>query len=145
MTTLNQIQQWIDIGKAKFATHMIVVCDTFDYTDYPVYVMDNEDVNEKRNSYHDADCMSKVMEVIDIREECDTELLAEWVMKGGDNHSHMLVVYGKSNKMECPIYVSSRDEVSVQCKNHHYSECGSRVPFIWDFKANAWTDPREFV
>lgn len=37
-TTKKIIAEWIESGLEKKATHMIVVCDTFDHTDYPVYV-----------------------------------------------------------------------------------------------------------
>jgi hypothetical protein len=50
-------------GKKEGATHMIVVCDTFDYEDFPVYVKKGEDVREIVQKYKDPDRMSKVMEV----------------------------------------------------------------------------------
>ena len=42
----DDISRWFDAGKSKGATHMLVVCDTFDYDDYPVYVGPDEDVHE---------------------------------------------------------------------------------------------------
>jgi len=41
---------------------LIVVCDQFDWEDYPVYVTATEDVNEKRKLYNGAN-MQKIMEV----------------------------------------------------------------------------------
>ncbi len=38
------IKRWFRNGKKNGATHMIVVCDTFDYEDYPVYVEKGESV-----------------------------------------------------------------------------------------------------
>ncbi len=38
MTTRQQISDWYDQGVTLDATHMLVVTDTFDYDDYPVYV-----------------------------------------------------------------------------------------------------------
>jgi len=48
-TTKEDIQRWLDYGKESGATHVIVVCDTFDWEDYPVYVSPTEDVNEEAN------------------------------------------------------------------------------------------------
>ena len=37
--TYEEIKGWLDEGrKRKDITHMIVVCDTWDHEDYPVYV-----------------------------------------------------------------------------------------------------------
>lgn len=43
------IGEWFDAGVKQGATHMLVVCDTFDYEDYPVYVMPGEDPHEVVN------------------------------------------------------------------------------------------------
>lgn len=52
------ISDWFDRGVAKGATHMVVVCDTFDWEDYPHYVMPGEDPKEYKPGE-----MQKVMEV----------------------------------------------------------------------------------
>ena len=51
--TLDQdtLADWFERGKSMGATHLIVVCDTFDYEDYPVFVMPNEDVRKKAFEY----------------------------------------------------------------------------------------------
>lgn len=41
-TTRDDIRGWLAEGKRQGATHMIVVCDTFDHGDFPVYVMPGE-------------------------------------------------------------------------------------------------------
>lgn len=61
MTTREDIERWLN-DAPKGATHMIVVCDTFDYEDYPVYVMPGEDVKEKEHRY--SINMQRVMETI---------------------------------------------------------------------------------
>jgi|ERR1039458_6306432 hypothetical protein len=38
MTTKEDLRRWFNEGVELKATHMIVVCDTFDHEDYPVYV-----------------------------------------------------------------------------------------------------------
>lgn len=61
--TRSEIRNWLNEGRDnKDITHMIVVCDTFDYNDYPVYVKKEEDVREKYSKY-DGQNMQRVMEV----------------------------------------------------------------------------------
>lgn len=65
-----EIQRWLEDGKANGATHMLVVCDTYDFEDYPVYVYPPEkksqynetDVNRAFQRYNQKN-MQKVMEV----------------------------------------------------------------------------------
>lgn len=38
MTTQSQIRDWFQEGVHLGASHLVVVCDTFDHEDYPVYV-----------------------------------------------------------------------------------------------------------
>jgi hypothetical protein len=61
-TTKEDLKRWFDAGKKEDATHLIVVCDTFDHEDYPVHVKKGEDVNE-RVSHYNGPNMQKVMEV----------------------------------------------------------------------------------
>jgi hypothetical protein len=61
-TTVDDLKEWFERGKSEGATHMIVVCDTYDWEDFPVYVTKDQDVGEeltKRNGQN----MAKVMEV----------------------------------------------------------------------------------
>jgi hypothetical protein len=60
-TTIEDLKRWID-NKPEGTHHMIVVCDTFDWDDYPVYVTGDEDVREKAKEY-DGKNMQKLMEV----------------------------------------------------------------------------------
>lgn len=72
MTTRSEISEWFDEGLKKGATHMIVVCDTFDYDDYPKYVMPDEHVREMAANLGE---MQKLMEVYNLelnkREQLD--------------------------------------------------------------------------
>lgn len=74
-TTKSDILGWLQEGQERGATHMIVVCDTFDYEDYPVYVMPDEDVRKRESEYNGKN-MQKVMEVYkldsDLQRQLDT-------------------------------------------------------------------------
>lgn len=61
-TTRDDLSRWFDDGVEQGATHMVVVCDTFDYGDYPVYVMPDQDVREVAEA-NDGPNMTKLMEV----------------------------------------------------------------------------------
>lgn len=72
-TEKNDIQEWLERGKKKGATHLIVVCDRFDHEDYPVFVSPQENVHEKESEY-DRKSMQKVMEVYNLSMDWDTQL-----------------------------------------------------------------------
>ena len=73
MTTKNMIREWLEEGKKENATHMIVVCDTFDYEDYPVYVKKEEDVNEIAKEYNMVN-MQRIMEVYSYALDLEKQL-----------------------------------------------------------------------
>lgn len=72
--TLDDIRGWLENGKnQKDITHLIVVCDTFDYDDYPVYVSSKQNVREVFDEYDDKN-MQRVMEVYSFRRDVDAQL-----------------------------------------------------------------------
>ena len=73
MTTKEDIKRWLENGKTKNATHVIVVCDTWDYEDYPIYVKKGEDVHEIYDN-HNGKNMQKVMEVYNLSMDIETQL-----------------------------------------------------------------------
>lgn len=72
-TTMDDIKRWFLEGKKEKATHLIVVCDTFDYEDYPVYVKEGQDP-KKRVTAINGQSMQKVMEVYNLSQDMDTQL-----------------------------------------------------------------------
>lgn len=75
-TTQNDIRRWIAEAKAQHATHMLVVCDTFDHGDYPVYVLPGVGGKTVREVY--AEChgknMQRVMEVYSMSRDIESQL-----------------------------------------------------------------------
>lgn len=71
-TTINDIREWFEDGDNGENTHMIVVVDTFDYTDFPIYVGKSEDV---RATYHhlNGEKMQKVMEVYSYKDSFEEQ------------------------------------------------------------------------
>jgi hypothetical protein len=63
--SVTYIQSCFNRAKAQGASHMIMVCDTFDYEDYPVFVQSDLDVREEVRRM-DGKNMQRVMEVYKI-------------------------------------------------------------------------------
>ena len=63
MTSATEIKSWFDQAEKDGATHMLVVCDQFDYEDYSVPCNSLEEAQQKVAEPGD---MQKVMEVYDI-------------------------------------------------------------------------------
>lgn len=65
ITTIEDKKRWKEDGRKQKAIYLIVVCDTFDYADYPVYVKSGQNL-EKVKSKYDGKGMQKIMEIIKL-------------------------------------------------------------------------------
>ena len=72
-TTRADIARWFGEGVRDKMVYMIVVCDTFDHEDYPVYAMTDTQVLEQFDQ-HNGQNMQRVMEVYDLRLDKDSQL-----------------------------------------------------------------------
>lgn len=70
--TREDIRGWLNYAKSKNATHMIVVCDTFEWEDYPVEVYPDQIVADVVKKY--SDNMQKVMEVYNMSLDLESQL-----------------------------------------------------------------------
>lgn len=73
MTSKETLRSWYLEGIKKAATHMVVVCDTYDHEDYPVYVHPDQSsraVTARCNSEQ----MAKVMEVYNLSMDMENQL-----------------------------------------------------------------------
>ncbi len=75
MTTQGMISEWFDKGIKEGATHMLVVCDEFDWEDYPVMVLPTENVLVVMDEYTHKS-MQKVMEVYNLQMEKQPQIEA---------------------------------------------------------------------
>ncbi len=71
--TRQDIRQWLKEAPKK-ATHMAVVCDTFDWEDYPVYVEKGEDAREKLLRYEKGENMQTLMEVYNLSMDLEKQM-----------------------------------------------------------------------
>jgi hypothetical protein len=71
-----EIESWFDRAAQNNVKFMIVVCDTWDHEDYPVYAKDAEEARTKYAQFNDKN-MQRVMEVYDLSLPKD-EQMAEY-------------------------------------------------------------------
>lgn len=71
--TKEDIREWLNKGYEDGFTHMIVACDTFDHSDYPVFVHESEDVKERVEKVR-AQEMTRVMEVYSYDMDLEQQL-----------------------------------------------------------------------
>ena len=72
-----EISQWFDKGVENGAAYMIVVCDTFDHDEYPVYVETADDARERKDN---PGQMQRVMEVYDLNGDKSAQMEAPRAM-----------------------------------------------------------------
>lgn len=72
-TTKSKIRTWLQRYPNVDHSHMIVVCDTYDHSDYPIYILSSEDVNEELKEY-DGENMQTIMEVYNLKMDIDAQL-----------------------------------------------------------------------
>ncbi len=71
----SDIETWVRAGKKKKnCTHVIIVCDDWDYEDYPVEVLENQDIEEEMKKYNFGN-MQRIMEVYSMKMDIDKQLL----------------------------------------------------------------------
>jgi len=90
MTTKENIQQWFEEGLELGASHLLVVCDTFDHEDYPVYVKLVSELPPPTNQY---DQYERVKPVLDVREFVTNNY-------GGQNMQRTMEVYKMADPMQ---------------------------------------------
>lgn len=78
MTTTNDIKRWLAEAKKQKATHLIVATDTFDWEDYPIYVLKGEDARKIFDETNGQN-MQKVMEVYNLSLPLEPQLEAHRV------------------------------------------------------------------
>jgi hypothetical protein len=71
--TRGDIRGWLEEGRRAGATHVLIVCDTFDHDDYPVYVQPGEDPRVRADAFRGQN-MQSLMEVYALHLDLETQL-----------------------------------------------------------------------
>jgi len=74
MTTQADIREWLERGQGKGATHVIVMCDTFDWDDYPVFVDSNQNIRDEVARLQNGGNMQKIMEVYNLSLDIEAQI-----------------------------------------------------------------------
>jgi len=69
MTSIQEISKWFDSGVKDGYTHMVIMCDTFDWEDYPQYFTFSENVDIHKKIKKLNQNMQTVMEVYKLSED----------------------------------------------------------------------------
>lgn len=73
--TMEVIKGWIARGKANKQSFLIVMCDTYDFDDYPVFVEGDEKAcQEEYDTRNRGGNMQTVMEVYDLNADIALQL-----------------------------------------------------------------------
>ena len=72
-TSKKEIAIWLEQGLEKGASHVIVAVDTFDYEDYPVYVMPNQNIQIEIDNIRKQN-MTRIMEVYNLSLDLNQQL-----------------------------------------------------------------------
>lgn len=71
--TKQDIRDWFLRGVSDGKTHMIIVCDTYDHEDYPVYCSSIEDAHKQYDDHNGVN-MQTVMEVYNLSQDMESQL-----------------------------------------------------------------------
>lgn len=69
----SEIQKWIKKAKNDDCSHLLVICDAFDYMDYPVYVNKNQNINTIVKIYRNKN-MNRIMEIYDLNKDISEQI-----------------------------------------------------------------------
>jgi len=83
--TIKDIRRWIKDAQEQNATHLIVVCDTFDWEDYYIAVKPDQDLQAVITA-HDGPNMQKVMEIYDLSLDINTQISRRVSQQTPDKH-----------------------------------------------------------
>ena len=73
--TREGIRQWLQQAKKEGGiSHVIIVCDNFDYEDYPVNVKTGQDVHERMRDFSNGKNMQQIMEVYNMKMDIEKQL-----------------------------------------------------------------------
>lgn len=65
--TKAEIKSWFEEGLAQGAPYMFIVCDTFDWQDYPVYMINEEQARRAKTMYEKHGSGQRLMEIYDLQ------------------------------------------------------------------------------
>lgn len=75
MISTDGIKKWLEYGIKKGEKYVVIFCDTFDYSYYPVYSKDEEEFREKMKSpAYENKNMQIMSEIYDLTMDIEKQL-----------------------------------------------------------------------
>lgn len=71
--TMYDIREWLQIGLEEDVTHMVVVCDAFNYKDYPRFVKPDENIDKVLEDINNQN-MQKVVEIYSYAKNLESQI-----------------------------------------------------------------------
>lgn len=79
-TSIQTLSGWHQRGIDQKSNYMIVACDTFDHSDYPIYVDGDEDAAREKKKEVSQQSMTRIMEVYDLSKPFEETAVREMVV-----------------------------------------------------------------
>lgn len=127
-----QIRLWLLHAKKNGATHVFIVRDGFDYSDYPVEVHPSESAQEKYDMYSNKD-MQRVMEVYALHLDIEGQLNEDRAMHL-ESPPRLEEVVGAAEPAKPTHTMTSRDAWEYET----VSTSGEEGPILSRLGADGW-------
>ena len=72
-TTKQDIVNWLERGKEEGARWVVIICDTYDYDDYPVYIRELDELRLRVGRAERGENMMRLMEVYDLEQDIEEQ------------------------------------------------------------------------
>lgn len=76
-TTRADIKEWLERYEDSGATHLVIVCDSFSYEDYPVPINSSKELAELEKRHRDGKNMQRIMEIYNYSLDLEKQLNEE--------------------------------------------------------------------
>jgi hypothetical protein len=146
-TSKTTITDWIERAKKEDARWLIVVCDSYDHSDYPISFKENQldECLQKISDTKQGLSMQRLMEVYDLKKPIEAQLNAHRAMEipekfsTTDNSKDTKTVSQQAIFSFMPIIKEEidkyTDEQRLKLFSHYCKHCGSKDP-----KCKCWND-----
>ena len=124
-STYGEIRRMVKNGINKGYSHVIIVCDTFDYEDYPVYVKKDEDIHSIISKYNKN--MQKIMEIYNYDMDIEKQL--------NENRAYHIETINKTKSSSNKINTSVQNQKSRKEILEKYPELMTKSEEALEFAA----------
>jgi len=127
-TTRNDIKNWLEACDTETVSHVLIACDTFDHSDYPVEVKKDEDLQKKIREYQ-SQSMQKIMEVYDLSMDIEKQIDEDRSWNDNEYEPPMktMVIVPNDEDKVMRTKVPAFDEFGRPCKDLYFMNLAFEV------------------